>query len=157
MWLCRYADCRSFDSSSYVPPERRDEIGKELQKALGHDLLHIIEALQRIPEYKIDETLSRFLKALGALVRRDYFPALIADAKRDAWAFVRYPKRFYNDNLGEGAADSYNSYSPQPFIERLFREAEQRADELWGLRSGLAAKHANFSIRHFRAAPANTS
>jgi hypothetical protein len=119
---------------------RRDEVSKELQKTLGHDLIQVIEALQEIPEYNSDETLSQFLGALGALVRRDYFPALIADAKRDAWAFVRYPKRFYNDNLGKGAADSYNSYSPQPFIERLFRDAELRVDELWGLHSGLAAK-----------------
>lgn len=140
MWLCQYADCRLFDSSSYVSCMRRDEIRKELQKTLGHDLLHIITALQEIPQYKAEETLSRFLNGLGALVRRDYYPALIADVRRDAWAFVRYPKRFYDDNRKEGAADNYSRYSPQPFIERLFRKAERRIDELWGLGSGLSAK-----------------
>lgn len=140
MWLCHHRECRLFDHSSYMEPANREKYLKELKDDLGHNLLKIIEALHGIPEYQTHEALLHFLKAVGSLVRRDYFPVFKADAKGSNWAYARYPKRFYYDNGKEGAADSWHRYSPQPFIERLFREAEERIDEFWELHAGLAAK-----------------
>ncbi|MBA2242929.1 MAG: hypothetical protein H0W04_08590 [Chthoniobacterales bacterium] len=142
MYLCRYEDCRLFDHSSYVCPLRREAIVEELKStSLAHNLLKCIAELEQIPEYRADEAVSRFLRAVGALIRRDYFPAFRPDNDKQ-WSIARYPKRFYNDKSKTGAADSYQRYSdsPPPFIDRLFLEAEQRVDELWGLHSGLAAK-----------------
>jgi hypothetical protein len=143
MWLCRHEDCRLVDSSSYVAPARRGEILSELRSRFNHNLLKLVEALQALPKYRDDDSLPAFLRAVGALVRRDYFPAY-KPSKDKEWAFARYPKRFYDEQHTKGAADSYNAYSsPPPFIERLFRNAEERVEDLWGLRAGLAAKRAS--------------
>lgn len=138
MWLCSYEDCRLLGHNSYIGPGRREEVFKELRNKLGHNLLQIIELLRGIHEYQRDETSSDFLKAIRALVCRDYFPAFQADARGSEWASARYPKRFYNDEAGQAGADSFSQYPPQPFVERLFREAQQRVDDLWGLHAGLA-------------------
>lgn len=139
MWLCQDEDCRLCDASFFVESPRRDEILDKLKNTLGHDLLRIIKLLRGIPEYQSDQALSDFLRTASALVRRDYFPIFKAD-RGNKWAFARYPKRFYDESRKEGSADSYNSYSPAPFLGRLFREAAERVDELWGLRADLAAK-----------------
>lgn len=142
MYLCRYEDCRLFDDSSYVCSLRREAIVEELKSTrLGHNLLKCIAELEQIPEYRADEAVWGFLRALGALIRRDYFPAFRPENNKQ-WSIARYPKRFYNDKSETGAADSYQRYSdsPPPFIERLFRDAQQRVDGLWELQSGLAAK-----------------
>lgn len=139
MYLCRYEDCRLSNDSYYICPLRRDQVVEELKFAkLGHNLLKCIAELEQISEYRDDEMLGHFLKVLRALIRRDYFPAFRPDNDKQ-WAIARYPKRFYNDKAKAAKAESYQRYSdaPPPFIERLFREAEQRVDELWGLRSGL--------------------
>lgn len=138
MWLCRYGDCRLLGHNSYMGPARRGELFKELRNKLGHNLLQIIESLRGIHEYQADETSSDFLKAIRALICRDYFPAFKADARGSEWASARYPKRFYNDNAGQAGADSFSHYPSQPFVERLFRDAQQGVDDLWGLHTGLA-------------------
>lgn len=138
MWLCRYEDCRLLGHTSYVAPVRREEVLKELRNKLGHNLLQIVELLRGTHEYQTNAALSDFLGAIGALVRRDYFPAFQADARGSEWASARYPKRFYNDEAKQAGADSYSQYPPQPFVERLFREAQQRVVDLWGLHAGPA-------------------
>ncbi|MBA2433829.1 MAG: hypothetical protein H0V54_01865 [Chthoniobacterales bacterium] len=139
MWLCRYEDCRLLGHNSYIGPARRGEVFKELRNKLGHNLLQIIELLRGIREYQADETSSDFLKAIRALICRDYFPAFQADARGSEWASARYPKRFYNDEAGQAGADSFSHYPSQPFVERLFREAQQGVDDLWGLKAGLSS------------------
>ena len=137
MWLCQYDDCRQCHSARFVEPGRRDEVLDELKRKLGHDLLRIIDLLERVPSYQHDQALSEFLMAVSSLIRRDYFPVFSAD-RGNKWAFARYPKRFFMETDKEAAADSYNSYSPAPFVARLFREAQERLDELWQLRASLA-------------------
>lgn len=139
MWLCQYQDCRLCHSSAFVPQARRDEVLNELKKKLGHDLLRIVDLLARVPSYQHDQALSEFLRVIGSLVRRDYFPVFNAD-RGNKWAFARYPKRFYMEIRKEGASDSYNSYSPAAFLARLFREAQERLDDVWQLRASLAKR-----------------
>lgn len=142
MYLCRYEDCRLFDHCSYICALRRDEIVDELKSTkLGHNLLKCVAELEQISEYRTDQVITRFLRALSALIRRDYFPAFRPESDKQ-WSIARYPKRFYNDKTETAAAESYQRYSDAPpsFVERLFREAEQRVNEVWELRSGLSRK-----------------
>lgn len=140
MWLCQFDDCRDLAQHGYIDQARRMECAKRLTNELGHDLLKIIAANRQLPKYQADATVTRFLKIVEGIVRRDYFPLYVADKKGSHWAHSRYPKRFYNDSTKEGHADSFQSYPQQWAIVQLFKPMEKHIDRLWQLRAGLIAR-----------------
>ena len=140
MWLCRHEDCRLLGFSSFMEPDNRKKYLDELKNSLGHNLIKIIKAIRTIRDNQVDTGSIEFLAVLEAIIRRDYFPFFEADARSSEWASARYQKRFYNDEAKQAGADSFSRYPPQRFVERIFREAEKRVDQLWGLRPALSAQ-----------------
>ena len=134
MWLCQYADCRHLDHFDHLSPSRRQEISKAL-KGLGHDLFGLIGAIRMISEYQSFPPSLRFLEIVEGVTRFFYYPVW-KTADRD-WASSRYPKRFYDDAQSKGGSDALKSYPEHWLIVKLFRDAENSIDHLWGLRRGL--------------------
>jgi hypothetical protein len=140
MWLCQYEDCRLSTYSFYIEPAKRKEYLSQLKNTLGHNLIKIIGMIKAISKYQEDAASREFLKVVEAIVRRDYFPLFEADAKGGEWASSRYPKRFYNDATLQAGADSLSHYPEQQFVAKVFNDAKQHIDELWGLHALLSAK-----------------
>ena len=101
MWLAQYADCRVVESNDYVAIAVRKNYQMLLRK-LGHDLIQIVEELQKVPLYGEEGNIARFLKVISGVTRSFYYPLTEDDA---AWANARYPRRFYDDAKGEAHAD----------------------------------------------------
>jgi len=133
MWLCKFPDCRRLNDRLYVDCRRRAEIFRQLgSERLGHDLVKIIDEIQRIPKYSKDAASVRFLALVDRIVRYYYWP-LSQGAKRNVWAANRYPIRFYDDEAGQSRATFMESFPPAGWIEKLFKKMEQRAIRLWQL------------------------
>jgi hypothetical protein len=138
MWLCQFADCRQLNHSSYVDEATRNRYYDEL-RVLSHDLLRIIDAIEKIPQYQRSVHAMQFLKLINGIVRAFYFPPYEAD-KRNRWADGRYPKRVYDDSAQRGHAEGFQSFPEAKWIEKLFREMETEADRIWQLRNNLKGK-----------------
>lgn len=135
MWLCQFPDCRRLNHSSYLDEAARNKYRERLRD-LSHDLLRIIDAVRKIPEYASSESAMEFLKLVEQMIRAFYFPPYEAD-QRNRWTDSRYPKRVYDDVRRQGCAESFQSFPGAQWIERIFRRMEADADRIWQLRSGL--------------------
>jgi len=128
MWLCQFADCRQLNHSSYVDEATRNKYQESLRN-LTHDLLRIVNAIRKIPQYASSESATQFLKLVEQIIRAFYFPPYEAD-KRAPWADARYPKRVYDDSAQKAAAESFQSYPRAKWIEKLFEQAAYDIDHL---------------------------
>ena len=106
-----------------------------LLRKLGHDLIQIVEELQKVPLYGEEGNIARFLKVISGVTRSFYYPLTEDDA---AWANARYPRRFYDDAKGEAHADMLKTYPEQWPLVLLFKDTIHRVDRLWGITEGLA-------------------
>ena len=140
MWLCQFENCRHIHQNAYLDGDTRRSYAKRLSNELGHDLLKIIDANRKIPEYERDPQSMRFLKIVEGIVRSFYFPLYQADRRASQWANSRYPKRFYDDAAKQGSADAFQSYPQQWLIIRLFQTMESRIEELWRITEGIATR-----------------
>lgn len=138
MWLCQYADCRDLTDSSYIEQDKRENYSEKL-KELGHDLLAILDSVRGISEYQRTSPIARFLDLVERVVRLFYFPPYEAD-KKTRWADARYPKRVYDDDARNGAAESFQRYPRAKWIQKLFQQAHLDLDDLWQLRRGIASE-----------------
>jgi hypothetical protein len=137
IWLCQYAECRALTDSSYINPAKRQYYAQIL-KNLSHDLLVILDSLRRVPEYRRTPETTRFFDLVERVVRLFYFPPYEAD-RRTPWADARYPKRVYDDSARKAAAESFRSYPPAKWVEKLFAQAERDLDELFRIRAELGS------------------
>jgi hypothetical protein len=136
MWLAQNAECRVVESGDYVAIDVRKRYQVLLRK-LGHDLLQIVEELEKVLLYREEGNIARFLKVISGVTRRFYYPLTEDDA---AWANARYPRRFYDDAKAEAHADQLKSYPEQWPLVLLFRDTMPRVDRLWGITEGLARR-----------------
>lgn len=136
MWLAPLEECRVVGWDDYVPAEVREKYRSQL-KNLGHDLLDIIERLQKIPLYQEEGNISCFLRIISGVTRQHYYPLTENDS---AWGHARYPRRFYNDVKEVARADQMKTYPLQWLLERLFVDTMHRVDRLWGITKGLAKR-----------------
>lgn len=127
MWLLQFPELRPFQSWVYVAPAERVNFETKL-KRLSHDIVKLTEAVEAIPQYSADSEVLRFLRIIRGVFKRYYYP-LYGDGVH--WASARYPRKFYEDEMGRGVPDNWKEYPYQWMLVRLFKTAENRVMELW--------------------------
>jgi antitoxin (DNA-binding transcriptional repressor) of toxin-antitoxin stability system len=129
MLLYQHEDCRNAHANTYIPPGRRQELLAWMKKlSLTHDLLALLNHVEAIQAYSQNPHISRFLKIVSGIAKTFYSPVT---KSRSPWADERYPKRFYNDKLKVGHAESLCSFPEQRQVERLFAEASEQIESVW--------------------------
>ena len=95
-------------------------------KKLSHNLIGIIDACKKL--YKDDENSLKFLNRLNAIIRMYYYPLY---KNRTDWAAVRYPVRFYNDNIKESKPRGFLQFPPQRMFNQLLCDQKTHLVNKW--------------------------
>jgi hypothetical protein len=73
MFLAQFDECRVVESRDYVAIDVRKKYQKILRN-LGHDLLQIVEELQKVPLYQAEGNITRFLQVISGVTDTSRFP-----------------------------------------------------------------------------------
>jgi hypothetical protein len=131
MWLAQFEGLRALDWHSYISPEDRKSWRKKIQNEIGHNLLKIVDENLKIPEYKNDSRILKFLKFIKGLIKADFDCVYRSSKGENGWAPARYPVRFYNDVTRTAKAEILKSNYAKWYIVTPFEYIKPIIKKIW--------------------------